>query len=210
MTPAALACALMLALTLFGEGNDHALSKVVGKLGASTAFVGHAVLQGVPEASPHGTAVMAALALSWLGDMLLLSQARKIFLAGIGAFGLAHVAYVVAFVQLGPSWEGTAAGGALLALVAWQVWRWLGAHTGSLKGPVVGYIVVITAMVATAIGLVGAGLSMGWLGGAILFFVSDLFVARQRFVAPAPVNRYIGLPLYYAAQLVFGTVAGGG
>ena len=30
----------------------------------------------------------------------------------------------------------------------------------------------------------------------------DLFVARQRFVAEAFINRLIGLPLYYAGQLL--------
>jgi hypothetical protein len=30
--------------------------------------------------------------------------------------------------------------------------------------------------------------------------VSDLFVARDRFVQPGFVNRLLGLPLYYAAQ----------
>jgi len=38
--------------------------------------------------------------------------------------------------------------------------------------------------------------------GASLFFVSDLAVARDRFVARAFVNRLWGLPAYYIAQLL--------
>ena len=38
---------------------------------------------------------------------------------------------------------------------------------------------------------------------ALLFYASDLCVARERFVEHAPVNRYVGLPLYYAGQLLF-------
>lgn len=38
--------------------------------------------------------------------------------------------------------------------------------------------------------------------GAALFYLSDLAVARHRFVAPGPENKLIGLPLYYAAQLI--------
>ena len=37
--------------------------------------------------------------------------------------------------------------------------------------------------------------------GAVLFYVSDIFVARDRFVTPSPLNQRIGLPLYYAAQI---------
>jgi uncharacterized membrane protein YhhN len=38
--------------------------------------------------------------------------------------------------------------------------------------------------------------------GAALFYLSDLAVARQRFVAPGFENKLIGLPLYYAGQLL--------
>ena len=37
--------------------------------------------------------------------------------------------------------------------------------------------------------------------GALLFFASDLSVARDVFVHRTFVNRLWGLPLYYAAQL---------
>jgi uncharacterized membrane protein YhhN len=35
-----------------------------------------------------------------------------------------------------------------------------------------------------------------------LFFISDLAVARDRFVAPSFANRSWGLPSYYAGQLL--------
>jgi phage shock protein PspC (stress-responsive transcriptional regulator) len=38
--------------------------------------------------------------------------------------------------------------------------------------------------------------------GAALFYASDLTVARDRFVASGFANGAIGLPLYFAAQLV--------
>ena len=40
--------------------------------------------------------------------------------------------------------------------------------------------------------------------GAIGFYLSDLSVARDRFVVSAFVNRLWGLPLYYAAQVALG------
>jgi uncharacterized membrane protein YhhN len=38
--------------------------------------------------------------------------------------------------------------------------------------------------------------------GAVLFAASDLFVARERFVKSTAINTSVGLPLYYAAQLL--------
>jgi uncharacterized membrane protein YhhN len=39
-------------------------------------------------------------------------------------------------------------------------------------------------------------------GGALLFYISDLFVARDRFIKKEFLNRLIGLPLYYAGQFI--------
>ena len=41
------------------------------------------------------------------------------------------------------------------------------------------------------------------LAAAFLFYVSDLFVARQRFIKRCFLNSLCGLTLYYAAQLMF-------
>jgi hypothetical protein len=38
--------------------------------------------------------------------------------------------------------------------------------------------------------------------GALGFYVSDVFVARQRFLKSEIVNRLIGLPLYYGGQFL--------
>ena len=41
--------------------------------------------------------------------------------------------------------------------------------------------------------------------GAVAFFLSDLAVARDRFVAKGWVNRVWGLPLYYFGQVLLAT-----
>jgi len=38
--------------------------------------------------------------------------------------------------------------------------------------------------------------------GASRFYISDLFLARDRFVKKEPANRFIGLPLYYIGQFL--------
>jgi len=43
----------------------------------------------------------------------------------------------------------------------------------------------------------------------LAFAASDISVARDRFVAPAFINRAWGLPLYYVAQISFALSVGG-
>jgi hypothetical protein len=65
-------------------------------------------------------------------------------------------------------------------------------------------------MVVCAAGAVARGGDPAMLLGAGLFSVSDLAVARDRFVSPGFANAAWGLPLYYGAQLVLaGTLAAG-
>jgi hypothetical protein len=44
--------------------------------------------------------------------------------------------------------------------------------------------------------------------GAILFYLSDLAVARQRFVQQSFINRALGLPIYYLGQLLLAMTIG--
>ena len=105
----------------------------------------------------------------------------------------------MAFGLLGVDPIRTVIAGVPLVLFAYGVWRWLSPHTGSLTKPVLAYILVITAMVALA---AGTG-RLDLLAAALLFFCSDLAVARQRFLKKEPLNKAVGLPLYYAGQLLF-------
>jgi uncharacterized membrane protein YhhN len=87
------------------------------------------------------------------------------------------------------------------------VFGWLKPNLGNMIGPVVAYIVIISAMVIGAAALKSnpmldvTGRSLIY-AGALLFYVSDIFVARQRFVKKEFINRIIGLPMYYNAQFM--------
>jgi uncharacterized membrane protein YhhN len=81
--------------------------------------------------------------------------------------------------------------------------RWLQPHVpAKLRVPVRAYFVAISAMVACAFGTFGLAGGRVLLLGALMFFFSDLAVARDRFVAHGFVNRLWGLPLYYGGQLL--------
>jgi hypothetical protein len=44
--------------------------------------------------------------------------------------------------------------------------------------------------------------------GAVCFYFSDIFVARDRFIANQFMNRLLGLPLYYLGQFLLAFSAG--
>jgi len=171
------------------------------KMLASTGFIAVALSVGAVS-DTYGQIVLAALVLSWIGDLLLTFASRRAFLGGLVAFLLGHVAYSVAFGTLGVDPVVGGAAAVAVAIVAVFVWRWLAPHVGDMAVPVVAYIVVISVMVVLAFGTYGEG--SAWLipVGATLFFVSDLFVARNQFVVSDTVNRVWGLPLYYLAQVL--------
>lgn len=172
---------------------------------ASVGFLGWAMHNGAFESS-YGRAVFAGLVLSWFGDVFLMGRRSSWFLAGLVAFLAAHVAYIVAFAGLSPAWTRVAIGAVALGMIAWRVRRWLRPNLPeAMKRPVDGYILVITTMVATAYGAWSSGASTVMLLGAVAFYLSDLAVARERFVASGFINRLWGLPMYYLAQLLLGS-----
>lgn len=202
-------CLAGLAVTLMGEATGFQSLRASGKIVAALAFIAFGVALGIPAAEPHGRAVMIAFCLSAVGDVALLSKQKRWFLLGLVAFLLAHVAYVGAFCQLGPVLSAAGLTLVPVAVVAGLIWRWLSPAVGEMRGPVLAYIAVICSMVTVAGGVAGKG-GEGptlLLVAAVLFFASDLFVARQRFVSPSAWNRYVGLPLYFGAQLLFGWAA---
>lgn len=171
------------------------------KMLASTGFIAVAVSAGAPS-STYGRIVLVALTLSWSGDLLLTFASHRAFVGGLVSFLLGHVAYSVAFGTLGVDPVVGTVAAVLVTITAVFIWRWLSPHVGDMRTPVVAYIVVISVMVALAFATFGDAST--WLipAGATLFFISDLFVVRHRFVAPGIGNRILGLPLYYLAQVL--------
>jgi uncharacterized membrane protein YhhN len=197
-----LACLAAVAGLLLAERLAVPVARAVFKLGASSAFVLVAVSLGA-AGSGYGRWVLAALVLGWVGDAALLSRRRDAFLAGLGAFLIAHVCFALAFVS--GAFSLGAFGVALVpALGAGVViGRWLWPHLGAgYRGPVAVYIAAILFMCAAAAGYGAATGRWQVLLGAALFAASDVAVARDRFVARSFRNKAWGLPAYYAAQLV--------
>ncbi len=178
---------------------DHE-EEVVFKTAASLLFVilGATAWDGD---NPVATWILVGLVLCAVGDVLLIWE--RTFDIGLVSFLLGHVAYVAAFAAAAPLAEWNRWILVPISLVSAAALAWLWPHLGRRRPSVGAYVVVITIMVWGALAVTSAGV-LGWkiAIGAVAFYLSDLTVARDRFVHADFINRAIGLPLYYAAQVL--------
>jgi uncharacterized membrane protein YhhN len=197
----------LLACLLFFEKKESTKGRMIVKPLLSLLFIIAALLQTHLNMT-YFYVVFAGLVLCLIGDIcLIFFFNKKIFTAGLGVFLAGHIMYTIAFITCGTSsaflWVTIFA---CLALST-GVFCWLKPDLGVMIGPVVAYIVIISAMTIGASALMSnpildvTGRTLVY-AGALLFYVSDIFVARHRFVKKEFINRFIGLPLYYAAQFM--------
>jgi uncharacterized membrane protein YhhN len=208
LLPVAVTVAAMIAL-LAAERWEVRPGVWAAKPLASTGFLATAVAAGALE-NVYGQTVFVALLLSWLGDVLLIPRGGGAwFRAGLGSFLLGHVAFSVAFGVRGLDPLVCALATLLLAAPAALALRWLRPHVpAAMRGPVWAYVAVISIMVVLAASTVGAQGRPLIAVGAAAFYVSDLAVARQRFVVRDFRNKLWGLPLYYGGQLLLAATSG--
>ncbi len=127
--------------------------------------------------------IVAGLALGAWGDFCLSRPGQGAFLAGMGAFGLGHLAYAAVFLGAGgplsPYWL------AGLGALALSTEFWLAPRTGALRWPVRAYaaIIALMALAASTLGLTLAA------AGAFLFLLSDLLLALDLFLLPPQAAR---------------------
>jgi uncharacterized membrane protein YhhN len=155
------------------------------------------------------------LAFSLAGDVFLMLPKEQ-FIAGLVAFLIAHVAYIIGLrpsLSLGLPSLLIALGLALLvALTAIQIYRRIAAGLkaggkSSLRGPVLIYTVVISVMLFSAMLTL---LSDDWFSvhaltvcvGAALFFLSDAILAWNKFVRPIRYGRLMNMSSYHLGQLL--------
>lgn len=145
---------------------------------------------------------VAALVLSLVGDVFLMLPREELFVFGLGAFLLGHVAYTVGFVVGGVSPLVMAITlvplglfvGAVAPIVVTNARR----HDPRLGSPVALYVAVISAMVVAAFGSGSAAAIVG----ALLFYLSDLTIGWSRFVRDFPSARLVIIVTYHAAQML--------
>ncbi|HSP77073.1 MAG TPA: lysoplasmalogenase [Myxococcaceae bacterium] len=156
-----------------------------------------------PARERYARLIRVGLVLSLLGD-LLLEASPDLFLPALGAFLLAHVAYVTAYVTV--TRRPSLARGVPFALLGLGLGVLLWPGLGGLALPVTAYIAVICAMMwrsAAMLGGDGLGRREQWaaLAGALMFAASDTLLALRLFMQPVPGSSYAIILLYWAGQL---------
>jgi uncharacterized membrane protein YhhN len=202
----------LLVCLLYCEKKEVLTAKLVVKSLLSSLFILAAVVQFHPIPLYYRF-LLIGMIFCLGGDVFLALPGKKMFLFGLVSFLLGHVFYTAAFFYTAGFNQWAGIGLAISALAGAGVFLWLRPYLGSMKIPVIFYILVISAMVVGAWSMVGAGElkpagRMAAFGGALGFYVSDIFVARQRFLKTEFVNRLIGLPLYYGGQFMLALSTG--
>lgn len=160
------------------------------------------------------------VAFSLAGDVLLMISLERLFLAGLSAFLLAHLAYLVGFNIPLPQ---VSAWGFFLAVVVGlggvRVMRRIlvpleQKGQARLRIPIVVYSVVISLTLLSAMMKLddpawSAGAALLVSGGAFLFYLSDIILAWNKFVSPIAYGRIYNIAAYHLGQiaLIAGAIA---
>lgn len=184
--------------------------KLLLKTLASLAFVCLGLLGAARAGGAYAWLTWIGLILGAAGDVLLQfmdcrpKDREPFFRAGLGAFLIGHVFYIVAFALLGrvTGWAVLLAAVLFAALFLLQFPARM--DLKDQKVPVYAYAAVISVMTAFAVLSFGAGARGALVGlGGILFLVSDAILALIFF---SPIREKAlptwNLITYYAAQIL--------
>lgn len=190
---------------LFADSKKIAKGRVLGKMTAASCFIILALLMGASQ-STFGQIMMAAFFFCWLGDLFLLSREQKWFLSGLVSFLIGHLAFTFAFYQRGIETKAILFPTLCVIFSGLLIGYWLLPKVSKeMKVPVLVYMIAIITMVVCAFGT-HHHTSNGTIPlAALVFMVSDIYVARDQFVHQSFTNRLIGAPLYFGAQMAFAT-----
>jgi len=195
------------ALDWFAVARSSRTMEYVCKPTAALAFLATAIALD-PASSSSRAWFCVALVACVAGDVFLMLPSDA-FVAGLVAFALAQVCFMVGFLLQDPTFLRLVIGVVVVVVVAvplaTRFVRALRATDGSALVPaVVTYLTLIAAMVASAL----AGGDAWGIAGALLFLVSDSLIAENRFVAPRPWGPLAVIVTYHLALagLVVGLV----
>ncbi|MDP2968317.1 MAG: lysoplasmalogenase [Deltaproteobacteria bacterium] len=191
---------------LYYEKKKNKMPLLITKSTLSLLFVMTALQQ--PYSVPaYYHYLFVGLIFCLIGDVCLALPQKKAFMGGLVAFLVGHVLYIFSFSSLIPISYWISTGLFIVFGASALTFFWLHPHLKSMLIPVLIYILVITIMVTGAwavfwkssFQISGRALI---LTGSLCFYLSDLFVARHRFIKEEYRNRLLGLPLYYTGQFM--------
>jgi uncharacterized membrane protein YhhN len=166
---------------------------------ASSSFLLVAVRSVCFERSRLAVLLCTGLALCWIGDVV---GYVGHFVPSAVAFLVGHLVFAAGFVSTGIRRRRLEAAIGCVAFASGLLAWWLLPHVAAdMQVLVIGYMAVISIMVATACGTrhPNAGLLAV---AAVLFYVSDIAVAHWKFISDGPWHAFLCYPLYYPACLL--------
>lgn len=164
-------------------------------------------------------AMFVAIIGSLLGDVFLLFEGPTAFMLGLGSFLVAHLGYIFIFIR--DQQLTTPEKKPLLQRHPWlfipfllygaMLLYFLWPGLAGMKVPVIIYAFTITAMGVTALNRwrYVPSMSFGWvMTGALLFIISDSFIAISKFFLPFPLSGFWIMLTYLVAQysLIMGII----
>jgi len=200
---AAAAVSALLAIVADWEERRHRAFFVLKPL---TTLLIIAMAASIAYTGPYAQWVLGALVLSLFGDVFLMfgdgaRASDRAFIAGLGSFLLAHVAFVCAFAQ-GLGSPGLPAWLAVVVFYALGLLFVLLPRAGALKVPVLIYCLVLAAMVFAAAArheTFRDADSLRAVLGALLFMLSDSLLGWRRFVGRYRAAQALILSTYWGA-----------
>jgi uncharacterized membrane protein YhhN len=150
---------------------------------------------------------------SLAGDVLLMISLDRFFLFGLVAFLLAHVAYVIGFnIPLPEFSVWSIVFAVMVSLGGTRVIRRIVDALASkgqarMRMPIIVYSTVISIMLLSAMMKLmdltwNANAALLVSGGAFLFYISDIILAWNKFVAPIQNGRIYNIAAYHLGQIM--------
>ena len=184
---------------IYGIWYSHRPESALRSLTKTAAIGLLAVIAVVGGGPPY---LIAALAISAMGDFAITREGRAYFLAGLSGGTIAHLAYVFLFGSYATEAPMILPVLAIL-IYAGLTELWLVPHTGDLNGPVRVYVLILAIMEVVALAL-PAELRLALIG-ALLLIVSDTLIGLLIFRVGPDSPRFVPLcvsqwTFYFAAQ----------
>ena len=161
--------------------------------------------QGKHLSSKTKVITLLALLFSLAGDILLMFTdiSASFFLSGLVAFLLAHIMYIMVFLDKKNSKKIALIFITVLLIYAIGIFYLLKDGLGDMLIPVIVYMLVILTMILTSTMRKGNVSNKSYnlvFIGAIFFVISDSFLAINKFYQPVPLSKIIIMSTYSLAQ----------
>ena len=161
--------------------------------------------QGKHLSSKTKVMTLLALLFSLAGDILLMFTdiSASFFLSGLVAFLLAHIMYIMVFLDKKNSKKIALIFITVLLIYAIGIFYLLKDGLGDMLIPVIVYMLVILTMILTSTmrkdNVSNKSYNLVFIG-AIFFVISDSFLAINKFYQPVPLSKIIIMSTYSLAQ----------